>query len=119
MPNAGTAAPADVSSRTCRQWVVLRRLRAIRRERSAPLWWATVAVLLFLHVAAVSADELRVMTSGAFTAAYLELAPVFERATGHRMITLSTSSTGPTGVNARLERGDAVDVVIVSDGDLE
>jgi len=93
--------------------------RTIRRECSTPLWTATVAVLLFLGAAAVSADELRVMTSGAFTAAYLELAPVFERATGHRMTTLSTSSTGPTGVNARLERGDAVDVVIVSDGDLE
>jgi molybdate transport system substrate-binding protein len=60
------------------------------------------------------------MTSGAFTAAYLQLAPEFERATGHRIVTESTSmGTGSTGIAARLERGEAIDVVIVADGELE
>jgi len=78
-----------------------------------------VAVLLLTRIG-VAADEIRVMTSGAFTAAYLELAPAFERATGHRIVTDATSmGTGPTGIAARLERGEAIDVVIVADTDLE
>ena len=53
-------------------------------------------------------------------AAYLELAPEFERATGHRIVTEATSmGTGPTGIAARLGRGEAIDVVIVADTDLE
>ena len=80
---------------------------------------AMIVVLLLTRVA-VAADEIRVMTSGAFTAAYLELAPEFERATGHRIVTEATSmGTGPTGIAARLERGEAIDVVIVADTDLE
>ena len=77
-------------------------------------------VLLLLTRFGVAADEIRVMTSGTFTAAYLELAPEFERATGHRIVTEATSmGTGPTGIVARLERGDLIDVVIVSAADLE
>ena len=79
-----------------------------------------LVVVLLLAQFAVAADEIKVMTSGAFTAAYLELAPGFERATGHRLVTEATSmGTGPTGIVARLERGEAIDVVIVSDKDLE
>lgn len=78
-----------------------------------------VAVLLLTRVD-VAADEIKVMTSGAFTAAYLALVPEFERATGHRIVTEATSmGTGPTGIAARLERGEDIDVVIVSDRDLE
>ena len=47
---------------------------------------AFALVLVSLLVAAVAtADEIRVVTSGAFTAAYLELVPQFERATGHKL----------------------------------
>jgi molybdate transport system substrate-binding protein len=61
--------------------------------------------------------EVHVMTSGAFTAAHLALAPVFERRTGHRVITDATSmGTGDTSIEARLARGEPADVVIV-DGD--
>jgi molybdate transport system substrate-binding protein len=81
---------------------------------------AAIVVVLLLTRVGVAADEIKVMTSGAFTAAYLELAPQFERATGHRIVTESTSmGTGSTGITARLERGEAIDVVIVSDMDLE
>jgi molybdate transport system substrate-binding protein len=81
---------------------------------------AVIAVVLLFARVGVAADEIRVMTSGAFTAAYLELAPEFERATGHRLVTEAISmGTGPTGIAARLERGEAIDVVIVADADLE
>ena len=45
-----------------------------------------VVALLFLATHA-RPDEIRVMTSGGFTAAYLELVPEFERRTGHTVIT--------------------------------
>lgn len=88
----------------------MRRLRA----------GAAIIAILLLAKFAVAADEIRVMTSGAFTAAYLHLAPEFERATGYRVVTEATSmGTGSTSIPARLDRGDAIDVVIVADRDLE
>jgi molybdate transport system substrate-binding protein len=61
-------------------------------------------------------DEIRVMTSGAFTAAYLELIPRLELLTKKKLVTLATSiGTGETSIPNRLRRGEAVDVVIVAD----
>jgi molybdate transport system substrate-binding protein len=89
------------------------------RARRSTAAAATIALLL-LAVRTASADEIKVMTSGGFTAAYLELAPEFERATGHHVVTESTSiGAGPTGIVARLDRGEAIDVVIVAEQDLE
>ncbi len=63
-----------------------------------------------------STQELRVMTSGAFTAAYLELIPRLEALTQKKLITAATSiGTGDTSIPSRLRRGEAVDVVIVAD----
>ena len=63
----------------------------------------------------LAAGEIRVMTSGAFTAAYLELAAEFERREGHRVITEATSmGTGATSIDARLASGETIDVVIVA-----
>jgi molybdate transport system substrate-binding protein len=91
-------------------------LTRTRRVRTA----ASIIAALLLTEFAVAADEIKVMTSGAFTAAYLELAPEFERATGHRIVTEATSmGTGSTSIPARLERGEAIDVVIVAERDLE
>jgi molybdate transport system substrate-binding protein len=60
--------------------------------------------------------ELRVMTSGAFTAAYLELIPRLEAITKKKLVTAATSiGTGETSIPNRLRRGEAVDVVIVAD----
>jgi molybdate transport system substrate-binding protein len=62
-----------------------------------------------------SAAEVRVMISGGLTAAYKELVPEFERATGHKVITAYGPSMGTT-VNAipvRLERGEPADVLIM------
>ena len=62
-------------------------------------------------------DELRVMTSGAFTAAYLELIPGIELLTKKKLVTAATSiGTGENSIPNRLRRGEPVDVVIVADG---
>jgi molybdate transport system substrate-binding protein len=61
--------------------------------------------------------ELRVMTSGAFTAAYLELIPRLEGLTKKKLVTAATSiGTGENSIPNRLRRGEPVDVVIVADG---
>jgi molybdate transport system substrate-binding protein len=62
-------------------------------------------------------DEVRVMTSGAFTAAYRELIPELERLTKRKLVTAATSiGTGETSIPNRLRRGEAVDIIIVADG---
>jgi molybdate transport system substrate-binding protein len=61
------------------------------------------------------AAEVRVMISGGLTAAFKELVPEFERATGNKVLTAYGPSMGTT-VNAipvRLERGEPADVLIM------
>lgn len=55
--------------------------------------------------------NIKVMLSLAFKEAYLELAPQFERASGHRVATAWVSSVDVMG---RLQGGEAVDLVILS-----
>ena len=78
---------------------------------------ATLALTCaFLTVAPASAAEITVVTSGAFTAAYLELVPQYEHATHDKLVTEFGPSLGTT-VNAipmRLQRGEAIDVVIMA-----
>jgi molybdate transport system substrate-binding protein len=60
--------------------------------------------------------EIRVMTSGAFTAPYLELIPQLELLTKKKLVTAATSiGTGENSIPNRLKRGETVDVVIVAD----
>ena len=67
-----------------------------------------------------SADDIVVMTSGAFSAAYLELIPELERVTNARIVTAATSmGTGADSIPNRLQRGETVDVVIMADASLE
>jgi molybdate transport system substrate-binding protein len=62
-------------------------------------------------------DEFRVMTSGAFTAAYKALIPQLERLTGKTIVTVTTSiGTGDTSIANRLKRGEVADIVVVADG---
>lgn len=62
-------------------------------------------------------SEIRVMTSGAFTAAHKELIPQVERQTGKKVVTVTTSiGTGETSIPNRLKRGEVADVVIVAEG---
>ena len=60
--------------------------------------------------------EIKVMLSAAFKEAYLELAPQFERATGHKLVTLWVPSVQMMN---RLKGGETVDVVILSAGSLD
>ena len=61
-------------------------------------------------------DEIRVMTSGAFTAAYLALIPRLELLTKKKLVTVATSiGTGENSIPNRLRRGEPFDVVIVAD----
>jgi molybdate transport system substrate-binding protein len=85
------------------------------RPRSSAATSALLIVVLWLRVAAVYADDVVVMTSGAFTAAYLELAKGFERASKNRVVTAATSmGTGADSIPSRLARGETADVVIVA-----
>ena len=66
-------------------------------------------------------DDIRVMTSGAFTAAYLRLVPEFERATRHKIVTAFGASmgTGSNTIPSRLQRGEPADVVILAGSALD
>ncbi|MDF1591094.1 MAG: substrate-binding domain-containing protein [Desulfobacterales bacterium] len=60
--------------------------------------------------------DFKVMTSGTFTAAYLELIPQIALFTKKKIVTAATSiGTGENSIPNRLKRGEAVDVVIVAD----
>ncbi|MEO3726135.1 substrate-binding domain-containing protein [Pseudomonas syringae] len=69
---------------------------------------------LALNVAA-QAEELRVMTSGGFTAAYKILGPKFAANSGNTLDTILGPSMGkaPEAIPNRLARGEQADVVIM------
>jgi molybdate transport system substrate-binding protein len=69
-----------------------------------------------LAVAAQSTTEIRVVTSGTFTAPYLELVPEYERATHNKITTEYGGSMGtsPNTIPMRMGRGEAFDVVIMA-----
>ena len=73
----------------------------------------------FLQLA--HAAEIRVITSGAFTEAYKQLIPMYEQASGHKVISAFGASVGkaPDSIPSRFERGEKFDVVILSEGGLE
>jgi molybdate transport system substrate-binding protein len=78
-------------------------------------WISTFAVALLFCAQAASAAEVRVMISAGFHGAYSELVPVFEKATGHKLITTRGPSMGdsPEAIPARIGRGEGVYVVIM------
>jgi molybdate transport system substrate-binding protein len=77
---------------------------------------ALIFALAQLSLSPLAAAEVRVVTSGAFTAAYLELAPEYEQATHEKLVTEMGPSMGTThnAIPMRLERGEAIDVVIMA-----
>jgi ABC-type molybdate transport system substrate-binding protein len=66
--------------------------------------------------ASAAADDIVVMTSGAFTAPYLEAEPLFESSTKHTLTSVFGASTGGAAdsIPTRLGRGEPADVIIVS-----
>ena len=74
-----------------------------------------VAVAVVSLVGAASAADVQVMISAGFHGVYSELTPAFERASGHRLVTIRGPSMGdsPEAIPARLARGESADVVIL------
>ena len=77
---------------------------------------ALAVTCALLASAMVHAAEIKVVTSGAFTAAYLKLVPEYEHATRNKLVTEFGPSMGTThnAIPLRLERGEAIDVVIMA-----
>ena len=86
-----------------------------RIETTAGALLLAFASLLALGGCASTA-EIKVMTSGGFAAAYDELTPRFEKATGHKVTTAYGSSQGGAAdsIPSRLGRGEPVDIVILA-----
>lgn len=71
-----------------------------------------VALLVCVDLAA---DDIVVMTSGAFTEAYLSLSKSFASSSGHAFTTAATAmGTGADSIPSRLAAGEPVDLVIVA-----
>ncbi|WP_315126235.1 substrate-binding domain-containing protein [Comamonas antarctica] len=94
-------------------------LRLRRRVLSALL--GTALSLAAAAPWAVHAAEIRVVTSGGFSAAYDQLVPLYEQATGHTVVTARGASIGnaPDSIPSRMARGEQFDVVILADSALD
>lgn len=69
---------------------------------------------------ALATGEIKVMTSGAFTAPYLELGPRFGREAKQKIVTLTTTmGVGAESIPNRIARGEPVDVIIVASASLD
>jgi molybdate transport system substrate-binding protein len=80
-------------------------------------WAGILAVAGALLSAPATAADVQVMISAGFYVPYAELAPAFERASGHRLVTTRGPSVGdsPEAIPTRLAKGQAADVVIMDD----
>jgi molybdate transport system substrate-binding protein len=78
-------------------------------------------VSLMLVAAAADTHDVKVMISGGFTAAYLEVVPEFERTTGNKIVTSFGASMGNAAdsIPVRLQRGEPADVVILAGAALD
>ena len=78
-------------------------------------------LVLLLAAQLAQAADIRVVTSGAFTEAYKKLVPIFEEASGHKVISAYGASIGnaPDSIPSRFARGEKFDLVILSEGGLE
>lgn len=73
------------------------------------------AAVLLLVTPSAFADTIKVVSSGGFAAAYKELIPVFEKRTGHTVVSEWGPSMGATkdAVPQRLARNEDIDVLIM------
>ena len=79
------------------------------------LVWTLATLAGVLTAFAATAADVHVMISAGFSQAYSELAPAFERASGHRLVTTRGPSLGdsPEAIPARIKHGEPADVVIM------
>src|SRR5690242_17397633 len=91
-------------------------ITTIQNRLSTFVFALALAFALLNTAAAARADEIKVVTSGAFAAGYLQLAPRYEQATHNKLLTEIGPSMGNThdAIPARLNRGEAIDVVIMT-----
>jgi len=91
-------------------------MKTISRMKFAGVAALSLAFALICTAATARADEIKVVTSGGFTAAYLELVPQYEVSTHNKLVTEFGPSMGTThnAIPIRLERGEAIDVVIMA-----
>src|SRR5262249_56475685 len=85
------------------------------RYRSRPIRVLVIAVSVWVLPTA-SFAQIKVITSGGFSAAYREALPEFERTARITVTTTSGASqgNGPNMIGAQLRRGVLADVVIMS-----
>ena len=79
-------------------------------------WLFRVSIItLLVSAGPLSAAEVHVMISAGFYKAYSELVPVFEKETGHKLITTRGPSTGdsPEAIPTRLKNGEPADVLLM------
>jgi molybdate transport system substrate-binding protein len=92
-------------------------MRVTKTAASAAASAASGLVLLSLFLTALPARaaEIKVVTSGGFTAAYRSLVAGFEKASHDKVITEQGASMGntPDAIPNRLARGEHIDVVIM------
>lgn len=90
--------------------------------KTSPTVVARLALAALLLLAGLArAAEITVMSSGGFYSAMQELAPAFEKETGHKIVLVSGSSMGssPESIPARLERGEPADLVMLAATELD
>jgi molybdate transport system substrate-binding protein len=88
----------------------------VRTKTPKPFFLALALTLALIRLAHITlAADIRVVSSGGFAAAYRALAPQFEHATGHHLITSWGPSMGNTtdAVPQRLARHEPIDVLIM------
>jgi molybdate transport system substrate-binding protein len=80
-----------------------------------------VTASLLFALGGVQAAEVTVMSSGGFYSAMEELAPVFEKESGHKVVLVSGSSMGssPTAIPARMQRGEPADLIMLAGTELD
>lgn len=101
-------------------------IAASARRRNTLRWLLGAGLSLGLALGgaapgAAQAAEIRVVTSGGFSAAYDQLVPLYEQATGHTVVTSRGASIGnaPDSIPSRMARGEQFDVVILADSALD
>lgn len=74
-----------------------------------------LALCLALSATATQAATVTILISGGFRAAYDQLAPMYEKQTGNKLVAKQSPSMGadPTAVPARLARHEPADIVIM------
>jgi molybdate transport system substrate-binding protein len=88
------------------------------RTPSFARWSVAFGAAALIGPRPAATEEVRVMISAGFYGVYAELGPLFERATGHRLVTTRGPSMGdsPEAIPNRLARGETADAVILDGG---